>query len=73
MKNLTLLEGERTDNRTGYKAEYLTEKVQVSLQFICLLIHSPPALVSLDPGKAVTTTPCWNMRRSHRSYWNCIS
>lgn len=64
VKNLTLLEGERTDNRTGYKAEYLTEEVQVSLEFIHLLIHSPPALVSLGPGRAVTTTACWEDRRS---------
>lgn len=72
VKDLALLKEERTDNKTGYKAEYPTEKVRVSLEFIHLLIHSPPALVASGPGQ----TPdhhsllrglwVWNMLPPHK-------
>lgn len=64
MKDLTLLEGERTDNKTGYKAEYPTEKDRVSLEFTHSLIHSHLHWWPRVRGRALTTTACWEDRGS---------
>lgn len=71
MKDLALLEGERTDNKTGYKAEYPMKKVRVSLEFTHSLIHS-----HLHGGSGPGQSPdhhsllgglrAWTMPPSHR-------